>query len=86
MPEGPESYSGRDGRGAGREGEVPGKDRKATAAGTEEVLVGKERCRERPESYSGRDGRGAGREGEVPGRTGKLQGPGRKRCWEGLKG
>ena len=32
-----------------------GKDRKATVAGTEEVLVGKEGCREGPEGYSGLD-------------------------------
>ena len=56
-----------------------GKDRKATVAGTEEVMVGTERCRQGPESYRGLDRRGAAREGEVPARTGKLQGPGPKR-------
>ena len=37
------------------QGEVPGKDRKATRAGTDEVLGGKERCRQGLESYRGLD-------------------------------
>ena len=66
-----------------------GKDRKATVAGTEEVMVGKERCRQGPESYRGLDRRGCyGKRGAGKDRKATVAGTEevlvrKKRCREG---
>ena len=86
--EGPESYSGRDGRGAGREGGMPGRTGRLQWPGP--MRCCKERCRERTGKLQGpgqmrcwEGRRGVGKDWKATGAWTNEALQGKERCREG---